>query len=582
MDRAELVAARAAALKSLDVKAEAYDLVAPLIEVDKLAIAAEDAEFSAQLRSEIQAASTHGGPAGVPEASARFDFITDELRRPEAIAVVARLAGDASLPPLVRGHFLDLLWSLETSPRPHPLAGREAALAYLDYDSGLGDELPKADEDASGWGRWSDALARACELAAETHQKDVAAHAAVAVKRRFAQADATGEYRIVLEPGYGLLRLARLVPAALDGIAPTLTGAREAMLQAKKFHLARSVIELEIELARDEGHIDAVPALRRATAEAFVAEADDRAGHEGGALVASVFLQKAIEALNGVPGSAQRIAELTRRLESSNRTAGEHMATVSGQVSIPTEDMERFYNAFTSHPLADALALVGDHFLLDRAEEYARYDRNASRFVFANLATHKLLTEYGETMTFSPGTPEFRDYNVFRQAVQGMAVSAVFLRELFTRLQANGLGADVVMRYLDECPFFDAPTRTLIYDGVRRICAGDTVGAVHVLVPRLEATIRSLVASAGLPITRVRAQGSDMLLLGALLSSLRRHGVLEDRFVFTLEVALDRLGWNVRNRVAHGWITPEECSQQTGDRLLQLILALGLLRTTSA
>jgi hypothetical protein len=56
---------------------------------------------------------------------------------------------------------------------------------------------------------------------------------------------------------------------------------------------------------------------------------------------------------------------------------------------------------------------------------------------------------------------------------------------------------------------------------------------------------------------------------------------LEDRYVFTLEVALDRLGWNIRNRVAHGFITPKDCSQEACDRLLQLILALGLLRTTS-
>jgi hypothetical protein len=516
----------------------------------------------------------------MPESSARFDFVTDDLRRAEAIEVIAEAAAQPTPPPLVRGHLLDLVWSLESTPRVHPLAGRDAAAAYLDHDDAIGHELPNVDRDVLAWGRWSDALARACELARETGQRDVAERAAAAVQRRFAQADASSEYRIVLEPGYGLLRIVRLVPTALDGVAGMLARARAAMLQAKKFHLARSVVDLEVEVARAEGRTGDVPALHRAAAEAFVAEADDR-GPEAGALVASVFLQNAIEILSSVPGSTDRIAELTRRLESSNRTAIEQMGTVSGEVSIPTADSERFYKAFTDGGLADALALIGDHFLLDRAKEYARYDKYAQTFVLSSLFPHTVLTEYGETMTFSPSTPEFRDYNVFRQAVQGMGVSAVFLREIFIRLQAKGLDADVVTRYLDDCPIFDDPTRKLVYDGVRRIFSGDMVGAVHVLVPRLEATIRTLVASAGLPITRVRAQGSDMLLLGALLSSLRRHGVLEDRFVFTLKVTLDRLGWNVRNRLAHGWITPEECSEQTCHRLLQLILALGLLRTTA-
>lgn len=581
MDRAELASRRGAAIASLEPHAEAYDLVDPLVEVDELAAAAGDAGFSSQLRAEIQAASTHASPAGMPERSARFGFVTDELRRPETLTLIADAAADLKGRPLIRAHFLDLVWSLEASPRAHPLAAREAATSFLDHDAALGDSLPDADRDVNAWARWSDALARACELASESGQRDIAQRAAAAVTRRFAQADASGNYRIVLEPGYGLLQLRRLVPDALEGVAATLARARTALLESKKFHLARSVIDLEIAFARAETRTDAIPELRRATAEAFVTEADDRTSQEGSGLVASVFLQNAIEVLNGVPGSTDRIAELTRRLESSNRSAIDQMGTVSAKVSIPSADMERFYDSFTQHSVDDALGLIGDHFLLDRAQEYARYDENAKRFVFMNLASHTLVTEYGETMTFSPGTPEFRDYSVFRQAVQGMAMSAVFLRELFTRLQAKGLDIDAVMRYLQDCPLFDAPTRAFIEDGVRKIFSGDTIGAVHVLVPRLEATIRTLVESAGLPITRVRERGSEMVLLGGLLSSLRQHGVLEDRFVFTLEVALDRLGWNIRNRVAHGWITPEECSQQTCDRLLQLILALGLLRTTA-
>lgn len=581
MERAELVARRAAAIASLDANAEAYDLVAPLIEVDKLAIAAGDAPFSSQLRTEIQAAGTHASPAGMPERGARFDFVSDELRRPEAITVIADAAGEVTRQPLVRAHLLDLVWSLESSPRAHPLAGREAAASFLDHDVALGDDLPDVDRDVSAWARWSDALARACELARESGQRDLAVRAASAVNRRLAQAEASGNYRIVLEPGYGLLQLRPLVPDALDGVAVTLEHARAAMLGAKKFHLARSVIDLEVEFARAQGLPNAIPALRREAADAYVAEADDRERSDGGALVAGIFLRNAIEILASVPGSTDRIAALTRRLEASDRAAGDEMKTVSAQVSIPTADMERYYAAFTDRPLPEALALIGEHFLLDRAKEYARYDENAKKFIFTSLATHTLVTEYGETITFSPGTPEFRDYGVFRQAVQGMGISAVFLREVFARLGAKGLDADAITRYLDDCPIFDAATRTLIYDGVRRSFAGDLIGAVHVLVPRLEATIRTLVAGAGLPITRVRAHGSDMLLLGALLSSLRRHAVLEDTFVFTLEVALDRLGWNVRNQVAHGWIRPEDCSRQMCDRLLQLVLALGLLRTTS-
>lgn len=576
MAREALAARRAAAIASLGPSAEAHDLSGPLIAVDKEAQSAGDEEFSRKLRPVIQACLAHASSAGTPERSARFSFVADDLRTPGSLAIVAEAADVPALPPLVRAHLFDLVWSLEHSPRAHPHAARNAADAYLAYDGAVRD-LPDADRETGGWARLSDALARSCELAREAGLRDVAERAAGAVLRRFAQAEGGSDYRIVLEPGYGLLGVARLVPDALNGVERTLELARTAFLGARKFHLARGVVELEIAVAGEQGRNEKIDALRRASAESYVAEADD---HEATAnhLAATHFLEAAIHALNGLPDTRARVTELTRRLEGGNQAAGDAMKTISTEVKIPTERIEQYYRAFTDLPLPDALAAVADHFLLDRSQEYARYDENAARFVLTHLVSHRLMTEYGETVTYAPGTPEYREYMVFRQAVQGLGISSVFLREIFARLRASGLDATAVLSFLEECPIFTPSSRVLIADGVRRIFEDDHVGAVHILVPQLEAAIRALVSAASLPITRVGAQGSEMLLLGSLLSTLRRSGALEDRYVFTLEVALDRLGWNIRNRVAHGWITRAECTAETCDRLLQLLLALGLLR----
>lgn len=572
MDREELIGLRAAGLSALGVSAQAPDVASVLIAVNKQAIASGDEEFSRALRPQIQAALAHASAAGMPERPARFTLIANPLRESETLAQVAEFAKDPLLPPLARAHFFDLVWSLEPTPRAHPQAARDATEAYLAYDAAA-NELPKAESDTAGWARLSDALARSCELARESAQVDLAQRAAAAVRRRLEQADAAEDFRIVIEPTRALLELTRLVPTALEGVASVLERARAKFTAEKKFILARGVITLEIDVARATGRMNIVNSLKRESAESYVSEASAREP-----LVASHFIEQAVRALEGLPDSRERVAELTRQLEATNRAAAASMATVSGHVSLPSADVERFYEAFTSAPTEDALGLMGDHFLLDRAREYERHDKNASRLVFTNLVTHTLLTEYGETLTFSPGTPEHRDYMVFRQAVQGMVISGVFIQEIFARLRAGGLDADDVVAYLSACPFFSESSRALISDGVRRIFVDDHVGAVHVLVPQLEAAIRGLVQAAGLPITRVREQTSEMLLLGGLLKALRTSQVLEDRYVFSFEVALDRLGWNIRNRVAHGWITAADCTPTVSLRLLQLFLAIGLLR----
>jgi hypothetical protein len=95
-----------------------------------------------------------------------------------------------------------------------------------------------------------------------------------------------------------------------------------------------------------------------------------------------------------------------------------------------------------------------------------------------------------------------------------------------------------------------------------------------------EALLREVARTGGLPITRVHAGSSEMLLLEGLLALMRRHGVLDDRLVFTLELVFGRGGANLRNRTAHGWLQRSECTPELSNRLMQLLLAIGLPRKT--
>lgn len=544
-----------------------------------------DEELAQRLRHELYASTTHANPAGLPERPARFAHVLDPLRGPEALSHLASIATDSAMPPLVRAHLLDFVWSLEEQPKAHPLAGAEATGAYLDYVDAV-EGLPSSETEVLRWFALADALARSCELATSTNQAGLARRAADAIRRRLAEADTQGEYRMVLEPGYGLIDVERLVPGGLASIDEILERATRHFLGEKKFHLARSVLELQRESLRTRRPAPPdrnrrVHELQRRIAESYVSEADDRITTAGGALVSSHFIQQAITALQGVPDAPPRIEELTRRLERDNQRAIGEMKPITVEVKMPTAEIQRFIARICDRPLPDALTLIGIHFLSDRTKAYEERRKLAGKFVLSQLVSSTTFTSYGQTKSFAPGTPERLEHEVFTDVVRGLSVMDLILVDIFKRLRDKGLTPEVVMEFLRACPFFRTESLELIEDGVSRVFGEDYVGAVHVLTPQIEAVLRSTLQDLGLPITRVHETETQMTLLDGLVRLAKQAGVMDDRIIFTLEAVLTESGRNVRNDVAHGWFPKSACTPSLSLRLLQLLLTFALLRPTA-
>jgi hypothetical protein len=102
------------------------------------------------------------------------------------------------------------------------------------------------------------------------------------------------------------------------------------------------------------------------------------------------------------------------------------------------------------------------------------------------------------------------------------------------------------------------------------------------MVPRIEQMIRRLLEAAGVSITVVKDNEVRERYLGDLLRSGEKDGVLPTAIATLLRLVLsDENGLNLRNRVAHGWLTPHECGQSTVDRVLHIALILASLRLGS-
>jgi hypothetical protein len=108
---------------------------------------------------------------------------------------------------------------------------------------------------------------------------------------------------------------------------------------------------------------------------------------------------------------------------------------------------------------------------------------------------------------------------------------------------------------------------------------GDMPKAVHLLIPQIEHTIRSVLQQAGFQIFGLDNNGVQMLLgLNALLFAPQCEEVFGPDLTFTLQVLLtEQVGLNLRNRMAHGLLGEAECHRAGAVYLWGLALRLACL-----
>jgi hypothetical protein len=143
------------------------------------------------------------------------------------------------------------------------------------------------------------------------------------------------------------------------------------------------------------------------------------------------------------------------------------------------------------------------------------------------------------------------------------------------------LDLDSVLRHVTASALF-APTREpLLREGLTAWFAGDSVKAVHVLVPQLEAALRDLLSAMGVGLRRydARTGGFEVLGMGAMLS----HAAFDTGPIKEIKFHLstfycDQRGINLRNLLAHGLANKGMLHMGVANWVLHSLLLLGCLR----
>jgi len=147
--------------------------------------------------------------------------------------------------------------------------------------------------------------------------------------------------------------------------------------------------------------------------------------------------------------------------------------------------------------------------------------------------------------------------------------------------QNNPLSADDIVGALSVSPVFTAEGLELIGEGLKRFFADDHLGATHILLPQIECALRSLLGLLGRPTNKaVRGESGVMQErnMNEALGDPAVQAVLPEDFQRHLQIVFaSRLGFNLRNVVAHGLLPASQFSILTSLMSLQGLLIMSLI-----
>jgi lysyl-tRNA synthetase class 1 len=174
---------------------------------------------------------------------------------------------------------------------------------------------------------------------------------------------------------------------------------------------------------------------------------------------------------------------------------------------------------------------------------------------------------------------------LFQQAKFTYSFSNLWLREALHRaIETHNLVPEHFVGWANRHGLFQ--DMSLLLHGVRAWFEGDSVKAVHVLIPQIEHAVRSIAGQLRKPVTKghpkVRGASVAVNMGDILYSDEITEQLGRDLSFYFLSLYADPRGLNLRNEVAHGLIDAESVHDHVVRLLVHTLLVLGLWKELAA
>lgn len=322
--------------------------------------------------------------------------------------------------------------------------------------------------------------------------------------------------------------------------------------------------------------LDAVKAIMLQLGAAFELKEADRS-----AMQISTWLRRLYKIYTNY-GLTEEAKDLLRRLQELGPKINEELSLTETSLNIPKEKMDGFVDLMIKGNKSDILNNILSRFIPKKDEVRERMFEMAKTTPFNYIIPITLQDSKGRVIATIGSLEDDIDGRLIMELSEDLTFEAIFLRHVFYRIvEKQLLDSNDILEYIQKSPVFEESRLGIIKRGLDAYFKNDLMVAIHLLIPQIEEAIRNLIEmSGGIIFKPTRDKGGFQLktfneLLG---DEIIKMAFSEDVQIYLRVLFTDQRGWNIRNDVCHGICDVNSFSYQSIERIIHVLLILGILR----
>ncbi|MGP1387724.1 MAG: DUF4209 domain-containing protein [Thainema sp.] len=342
---------------------------------------------------------------------------------------------------------------------------------------------------------------------------------------------------------------------------------------------ARALWDIKAKWHRMEQNYEEELAASTLAAETYVKEAEEALMRASPSyLVASDFLQRAVEAFKSIRGTREQTIHAKARAEEIHtlllqyqEEARNEMITNSHEIDI-SDLVEKAKDHIRGKGFREALfALVLLGAPTNTSQLRQQVQQQANEFIASQLFPVVMMNQMGKVVARQPGSvlsnnPEEAEaatrFEMCRNAIFHYSVQAQAYIEP-ARYQFNlehGAQLDDFLPIVSHTPFVPPDRRYLFVKGLYAGLTGDFFTSTHILIPQIENSVRYIMWRRGIITSGLDDSGiQNEHDLNRTLYRSEITSIFDEDTLFDLKCLLvEHAGSNLRNRMAHGLISDGE------------------------
>lgn len=281
----------------------------------------------------------------------------------------------------------------------------------------------------------------------------------------------------------------------------------------------------------------------------------------------------------GMLDDAARIETLIRGR--AEEALGE-MKRVSVPINVTQEELNQWAETITKGSLEDGLIRVADNFVIGEDEIQRQLKSLANEAPLYAMSPSLIMDSDGLTIAKIGSIEDDLDGRSIQHAANRIGWEAPWLSLALNRLKKkHEFGVEDIVAFVRDCGFFKSEREPLLVDGIKAWLADDSIKAVHVLVPQIEAALRDLLTALGASVAEPdpRTGGFMKIGLGKIISHSAFVAAVPKDIRFHLRALYnDARGINLRNNLAHGLSSPSLIGAGAANWVIHSLILIGSLR----